>query len=100
MTEAQSSYHCHKCLWFYAVDDTDPDPENWTGECRRYAPTPHKYQPVGSWTVGSANQVPDATTTFGNAVPDNTAPHWVWPYCVGGWFCGDYKPYDGQYTSG
>ncbi len=93
MTEAQSNYHCHKCLWFLAVDDTDPSEENWTGECRRYAPTPHKYPAVGGVDSG------DVVQTDPIAV-DNTAVHWKWPYCVGGWFCGDFKPYDGQFTSG
>lgn len=102
MAEVQSRYHCHKCRWFYAVDDSDPSEENWTGECRRYAPSPHKYQAVGTWTTGTGSggklEPDSSTTTFVLSEIDNTAEHWKWPYCVGGWFCGDFSPYDGAFT--
>ncbi len=91
MAESQTRYHCHKCLWFYAVDDTDPSEENWTGECRRYAPSPYKYPVVGGVDSGD-------TVQTNLVVVNNTAVHWKWPYCEGGWFCGDFKPYDGAFT--
>jgi len=99
MAENQADYECHTCLWMKVVDGSDPDPENWTGECRRYAPTPHKYQAVGTWATGTGvngKLAPGWTTDFGLSEVDNTAAHWKWPYCEGGWFCGDHKPHDGN----
>lgn len=90
----QDQYYCYKCLWFRATDDSDPNPNNWVGRCQRYAPHPVQY-PLASGVASD-----DSLSASFQAV-DNTTTHWVWPYCRGGgaWFCGDFKPYDENFTS-
>lgn len=74
---------CYKCLWFNATDDSDPDPTNWTGECRCRAPS-DKPDPVSvGWNI--------ADSVFGGTYLTGDNTKWQWPSIQGDGWCGDHS---------